>query len=246
MLKQRVFISYARENAPLAVQLARDLKANTAEVWLDQLEIRAGQNWPAEVSKALTGCSVFLVLLSPSAIRSAVVNNEIVFAHDEGKAMIPILLGLDPRDIPLLLRGLNYLDFSDSEHKYQAYFQDLLSALDVRIAHPCPGQVPIPPITGRDDLHTFLVGTTWRKKNLVEYLEFKDRSTAHWGLKGFSAESAEAKYEVTAARKIKITWSDQFEADCVFSDSCDRFVELHEPSEAVWSLRSVAPDGPVT
>jgi hypothetical protein len=37
------FISYAREDSSFANQVAADLKAAKAEVWMDQLEIQAGQ-----------------------------------------------------------------------------------------------------------------------------------------------------------------------------------------------------------
>jgi len=66
------FVSYSREDSKFVLRLARDLKAPSAKVWMDTLDIRSGRRWEAEIEAAVQACSRMLVVLSP---RSAVSTN---------------------------------------------------------------------------------------------------------------------------------------------------------------------------
>jgi hypothetical protein len=223
-------MSYSREDAPLVRRLATDLKANAFSVWLDILDILPGQDWANEVEKAIEACSVFLVVVSPAAQNSRVVNNEIASAFDGGKPIVPILH--EECTMPFLIRTLQYADFS-KEEEYQTQFQRLLTVLG-RGPNREPARLLIPGIHNRADLQSFLVGTTWRKEKSAEYLEFRSESNAYWGIKGFSAASAEPLYKVITAKKMDITWGDGFRANCVFNDGWTQFKELH--NKRSWSL----------
>jgi formylglycine-generating enzyme required for sulfatase activity len=118
------FVSYAREDAAFALRLAADLKARGANVWIDQLDIRPGRQWDSEVEKALTAASALLVILSPAAVDSRNVMDEIAFALDESKTVIP-LMHRECR-VPFRLRRLHYIDFKAD---YQSSLQVLLREL---------------------------------------------------------------------------------------------------------------------
>ena len=117
-------MSYSREDSAFALGLAADLKAKGANVWLDQLDIRPGRQWDREVEHALTTCSQMLVILSPAAIDSNNVMDEVGFALEERKAVIPVL----HRDcrVPFRLRRVQYIDFRSD---YERGVNSLLSAL---------------------------------------------------------------------------------------------------------------------
>jgi TIR domain len=85
------FFSYAREDADFALRLAEDLKAAGALVWLDQLDIQPGQRWDQAVEEALTQCVRMLVVLTPAAVSSTNVMDEVSFALEERKTIIPII-----------------------------------------------------------------------------------------------------------------------------------------------------------
>jgi hypothetical protein len=108
-VKNPAFISYARKDSDFALRLAGDLKAKGANVWLDRLDIRPGQKWDAEVERALNACGEVLVILSPTSVESPNVMDEVAFALDEGKTVIPVLYA--DCKIPLRLRRLQYVDF---------------------------------------------------------------------------------------------------------------------------------------
>jgi len=120
------FFSYARDDSQFALQLAKDLKSSGVSVWLDQLDIRPGQRWDKAVEHALAGCPSVLAILSPSSVSSTNVMDEVSFALEEGKVLIPIL----HREckIPFRLRRLQYVDF---RAEYGTGLRDLLNVMGV-------------------------------------------------------------------------------------------------------------------
>src|SRR5262245_33156076 len=118
------FFSYAREDSDFALRLAGDLKAAGAAVWLDQLDIQPGQRWDRAVEEALTQCVRMLVVLTPAAVNSTNVMDEVSFALEERKTIIPII----HRDcvIPFRLRRLQHRDFRQD---YARVLNDLVRTL---------------------------------------------------------------------------------------------------------------------
>jgi hypothetical protein len=85
------FVSYSREDSEFVLRLADDLKAAGASVWLDQRDIVAGQRWDRAVEDALTECARMVVILSPDAVSSTNVMDEVSFALEEQKTIIPVI-----------------------------------------------------------------------------------------------------------------------------------------------------------
>ena len=87
---QTAFFSYSRHDSEFALRLAEDLKAAGANVWLDQLDIAPGQRWARAVQDALNNCHRLLVILSPASVDSTNVEDEVAFALEEHKTVIPV------------------------------------------------------------------------------------------------------------------------------------------------------------
>ncbi|HLO18451.1 MAG TPA: TIR domain-containing protein [Anaerolineales bacterium] len=104
------FISYSRKDKKFALQFARELKSAGHFVWLDQLDIPTGARWDDAVERALRECEIFLVILTAASISSENVKDEIGYAIDHGKRIMPVLL--EECDIPLRLRRFQYVDFT--------------------------------------------------------------------------------------------------------------------------------------
>jgi hypothetical protein len=126
MSDDRTFVSYSRADSPFAVKLASDLRANGASVWIDQLDIAAGARWDNSIEEALRRSARVIVLLSPKAVASQNVLDEVSFAMDEGKTLVPVLV--EPCTIPMRLRRLQYVDFTSS---YETALGRLLVTLGV-------------------------------------------------------------------------------------------------------------------
>jgi hypothetical protein len=58
------FFSYSRDDSGFVVDLAADLKAASANVWLDQLDIIPGQRWDRAIEDALKNTLHLIVILS--------------------------------------------------------------------------------------------------------------------------------------------------------------------------------------
>jgi hypothetical protein len=109
------FISYSRADSSFAVRLAKDLKSAGFDVWLDQLDIPTGARWDDEVEIALDLCKTFVIVLSPESLQSQNVKDEIGFAIDSGKEILP--LRIKSGDIPFRLRRFQYVDFSKRSYQ---------------------------------------------------------------------------------------------------------------------------------
>jgi hypothetical protein len=109
------FLSYCRTDSSFALRLAEDLKANGADVWIDQLDIPPGAAWDRAVETALSKSPTVLVILSPSSSCSENVLDEVAYAIQKKKRVVPILYR--DCDVPLRLARLQYIDFRfDYDH----------------------------------------------------------------------------------------------------------------------------------
>jgi len=122
--KPAAFFSYCRDDSEFAFRLAEDLKAAGANVWMDQLDIRPGQRWERAVEDALSSCTCMLLILSPASISSANVMDEVSFALDELKTVIPVLYS--ECKVPYRLRTFQRVDFRND---YAQGLKDVLKAL---------------------------------------------------------------------------------------------------------------------
>jgi hypothetical protein len=122
------FISYSRSDSSFAIKLAKDLKSAGFEVWLDQLDIPTGARWDDEVEAALESCKTFVIVLSPESIQSQNVKDEVGFAIDSGKDILPVRI--KSGDIPFRLRRFQYVDFSKKSYPENLKeIKSLLSAM---------------------------------------------------------------------------------------------------------------------
>ena len=113
--RRGAFISYSRSDSEFALDLAKELRAAGYPVWLDQLDIPTGARWDDEVEKALREHEIFLIILTPASASSENVKDEIGYAIDHGKHIMPVLLKYC--DIPLRLRRFQYVDFTKVEFR---------------------------------------------------------------------------------------------------------------------------------
>lgn len=126
------FFSYSREDSDFALRLANDLRAAGSAVWIDQLDIGPGERWDRVVQSALENCPSVLVILSPASVNSNNVLDEVSFALDQNKTLIPVLYR--ECDIPFRLRRFQHVDFRGD---YDRMLEELRKCLHI-------GQQPTP------------------------------------------------------------------------------------------------------
>src|SRR5436190_12345861 len=91
----KVFINYSHKDAALAAQLADRLKDAGLEAWFDKWEILPGDNWAEKTAEGLKESDAMVVLLTPNALDSDAVQNNISYAlGDESfnQRLVPVMV----------------------------------------------------------------------------------------------------------------------------------------------------------
>jgi TIR domain len=123
-----VFISYCRRDHFFA-ELAR-LKLAEAKipVWVDQTNLRAGDDWRKEIDRGISDSFVVVVALSADSVNSPYVTYEWASAIGKDKPIVPVILS-DCERHPRL-EPIQYVDFSNSA--YQPWQQLIDRITDIR------------------------------------------------------------------------------------------------------------------
>jgi hypothetical protein len=131
MKGHKYFFSYARDDSEFVLKLAQELRNRGANLWLDQLDILGGERWDHAIEQSLQACEGMIVVLSADAVDSQNVMDEVSYALEEEKFIIPVL----HREcaIPFRLRRVQFVDFT---RDFEGGLQSLLKALG--IGRPAP------------------------------------------------------------------------------------------------------------
>ena len=115
-MAEYTFVSYTHENTGFALKLARHLRRQGISVWLDQWSTPAdGEEWDRAIAKALRGCSHCLVILSPPAIDSWLVREQVWQVRENGGTVISVLH--QPCEIPEPLQDTPCVDFTGRDYR---------------------------------------------------------------------------------------------------------------------------------
>lgn len=120
----KVFVSYARRDARIVHPLAERLKRRGVPIWIDAFDIEVGTPWDIAIEQALREATHVLVVLSRASVISQNVLNEVDYAVENRKRIIPIRI--NECTVPFQLRRIQYFDFSQD---YDAAIQQLLLVL---------------------------------------------------------------------------------------------------------------------
>ena len=132
----RIFFSYARADEEFALKLAQSLRSAGANLWIDQLDIPLGERWDRAVMQALRTAESVLVILSPAAVDSDNVMDEVSFALEQRKLVVPVLY--KNCELPLRLRRVQNIDFTED---FNPALRRLLQAFSMEL--PAGGPQPV-------------------------------------------------------------------------------------------------------
>ena len=105
----KVFLSYAREDASAAKQLAECIGRAGHQVWWDR-QIEGGSRFSAEIDRELKNSDAVVVIWTRASIESPWVQDEAAEGRDAGR-LVPVILGTDKP--PLGFRQFQSIDFGD-------------------------------------------------------------------------------------------------------------------------------------
>jgi hypothetical protein len=106
------FLSYSRTDEKFALRLAKDLRARGVAMWIDQLDIRPSEHWDRAIERAVMTCRGLVVILSPRSVVSDNVADEISYAIDSGKSVLPVKI--EACTLPLRLTRKQVVDATGS------------------------------------------------------------------------------------------------------------------------------------
>jgi hypothetical protein len=138
------FVSYARADERFALRLAEDLRRRGIAIWIDQLNIRTSDHWDRAIEHAIRESSSVLVILSPRAVVSDNVADEITLAVDGAKTIIPVVI--EACRLPLRLARMQLIDATSA---YELALRQCLDAIKVA-AMITPDAPATPPLNASD------------------------------------------------------------------------------------------------
>ncbi|HEY7007090.1 MAG TPA: toll/interleukin-1 receptor domain-containing protein [Sphingomicrobium sp.] len=118
------FISYSRTDQKFALRFATDLRAREVAVWIDQLDIRPSEHWDRAIERAVRDCCGLVVILSPRSVESDNVMDEISYAIDRRKPVLPIMI--ERCTLPLRITRMQVIDATND---YDRALQQCLEAI---------------------------------------------------------------------------------------------------------------------
>lgn len=133
----RIFLSYSHKDREFGIRLVtylRQVIGSEDAVWFDN-GLRGGENWLKKIMKELENCNRFIVLLSPDALKSLYVEEEVTFALKlclERKMIFAPILYRSCK-IPAYLHMRQFLSFL-SPKDYDKSIKDLLEALELPLS----------------------------------------------------------------------------------------------------------------
>ena len=136
--RARTFISYSRKDgADFARDLREWLQNEVLAVWQDLVALKGGQDWWSQIESALRSKTFqhFILVVTPGALESAIVKQEIRLARQEGKSVCPVK-GPGIKELNKLPRWLG--------HIYDLDIQEQKAALIARLRQEAePRRVPM-------------------------------------------------------------------------------------------------------
>jgi hypothetical protein len=84
-----VFVCYAHDERDLVVSQIEWLRSQGFNVWFDEA-IEAGHRWSEDLARAVEGCAVFLYFLSPRSSTSRYCLDEVHFALECSRPIVPV------------------------------------------------------------------------------------------------------------------------------------------------------------
>lgn len=127
-VKIMIFISHSTADDEFVNQLRTHLRQLGYQTFVDHFDIPAGHHWDDVVEQNLSRSEALILVLSPDAVTSQNVKVEwsIYFKEYEDRPLIPVIAR--PCRIPLLLRLMNHIDFSDGQ-VFESQFGKLQQSL---------------------------------------------------------------------------------------------------------------------
>ncbi len=125
-----VFISYSRRDSEFVRRLADSVSGRGKELWLDTEGIADGEVFPQAIRSAIEQSDAFLFVISPAAVSSSYCEQEVEYARELQKRIVPVLREPVPDpQLPAEIRARSWIPFTEND-EFDASLERLVEALD--------------------------------------------------------------------------------------------------------------------
>jgi hypothetical protein len=107
----RYVLSYSRSDEHFALRLAKALNSRGVATWVDQLDIRPSEHWDRALEHAVRDCRGLIVIVSPRSVASDNVADEISYAIEHRKPVLPVLI--EKCSLPLRITRMHVVDATE-------------------------------------------------------------------------------------------------------------------------------------
>ena len=129
--KRLVYLAHASEDKEVARPIAEGLMKRGIDVWFDQWEIRTGDSLIHKMESGLSGCTHFVVLLTPTSLQKTWVREEIeagLTAHVDGVAkFMGLRINLPIANLTSFLRNRLCPEITPGESAIEELAADILN-----------------------------------------------------------------------------------------------------------------------
>ncbi len=141
---RQIFLSHAHEDADFAQRIARDLREAGLSVWMTPDSVQPGEQWVSAIDRGLSESGIFVVVLTPNAVRSSWVKKETQWAvQAEQKGWVRLFpLMAQQCDVGQLSNLLTLTQHVNFERDYKIGLAELFRALGMQSAEPARPIVP--------------------------------------------------------------------------------------------------------
>ena len=117
-MPREIFFSHASQDQREAGRICRQLRAHGLKVWYSKTHLIGAEAWHDEIGQALDRCDWFIILLTPSAVKSQWVKRELVYALSISRyvgRIVPLILkDCNPRTLSWALKAIQMMDYRES------------------------------------------------------------------------------------------------------------------------------------
>lgn len=127
--KYDIYICYSREDNEVATEICHFLDQQGLSYWIDRRGIEPGDDYAQSIVNAINDSKLFLFIISENSGKSRFCMNELAFAVNNKKTVIPLRIDQAPLsdEISFFIANISWADYSD-KNRWQRdllnYFQN--------------------------------------------------------------------------------------------------------------------------
>lgn len=131
-----VFISYSTKDSAVAEAVVAAIEGQNISCWYAPRNIAPGSDWADSISKAIQECSMMVLVFSEKANSSQRVMDEINYAIDQGKAILPFRIEpyIPTGSLSLHLSSRHWLEAY--EPGWEAHLDQLAESVAAHLGNP--------------------------------------------------------------------------------------------------------------